>query len=144
MLESVGIKVKLRLVDAPALAAIVVKRDFQAYVWSYLAGPDPLAALRCFSSKTPSTACNTAQFANPEFDKLIDAATLETVPARAIELMKKADGIIFDEAPMWFFSTNKAAMAVQPRVRGVQPNMIEMAWQYGEDMWVTEPPPAAK
>lgn len=144
MLANVGIKVKVRRVEMSTLSEIVTSGDFQAFISSNRSGPDTLAALKCFYSKTLPAACNKTRFANPDFDKLLDAATAEEDPAKAIDLMKRADGVLFDEAPVWFFSINKAVMAVQPWVKGVQPNIVEMTWQQGEDLWVTEASPAAK
>ena len=39
-------------------AEVVRKGDFQAYIWSNTTGPDPLAAMKCYHSKTPQSACN--------------------------------------------------------------------------------------
>ena len=37
---------------------------------------------------------------------------------------------------MWFFNYNKAVMAYQPWIKGLQPNATELAIQYPEDIWV--------
>ena len=57
-LAKVGIKVKPKLVEVTVLTDILIKGEFQAIISSSLTGPDSLAQLRCFYSKTPRTACN--------------------------------------------------------------------------------------
>jgi peptide/nickel transport system substrate-binding protein len=78
---------------------------------------------------------------NAEFDKLIDDAGQTTDPVKLAELLKKADGIVHDEAPVWFFNYNKAVMAHQPWVKGLQANATELTHQYPEYIWVTEQSP---
>ena len=48
------------------------------------------------------------------------------------------------EAPVWFFNYNKAVMAYQPWLHGLQPNATELALQRYEDLWVDSTSPAAK
>src|SRR5215475_11208671 len=57
-LAKVGIKVKPKLVEVTLLTEILLKGDYQALIHSSQTGPDSLATLRCFYSKTPRTACN--------------------------------------------------------------------------------------
>ena len=58
MLAKVGIKAKPKLVEATVQTDIIIKGDYQAVISSSLTGPDSLAQLKCFHSKTPRTACN--------------------------------------------------------------------------------------
>ena len=46
------------------------------------------------------------------------------------------------EAPVWFFNYNKAVMAYQPWVHGLQANPTEITHQYYEDVWVDTTSPA--
>ncbi len=57
MLAKVGIKVKPKLVEATVLTDILMKGEHQGLISSSLTGPDSLATLQCFYSKTPRTAC---------------------------------------------------------------------------------------
>ena len=43
---------------------------------------------------------------------------------------------------MWFFNYNKAVMAYQPWIHGLQANATELTHQYFEDIWVDETSPA--
>ncbi len=65
MLARVGIKVKIKPVEGTVLAEVVRKGDFQAYIWSNTTGPDPLAAMNCYHSKTPQSACNYVLYKQP-------------------------------------------------------------------------------
>ncbi len=141
MLAKVGIKVTVKQIEASVLADTIRKGEFQAYIWSNQTGPDPLATLGCFYSTMPQQNCNYTTFKNTAYDKLIDAARAESDPAKIIALLKQADGILYDEAPVWFFNYNKAAMAFQPWVKGLQPNATELTHQYPELIWVTDQSP---
>jgi peptide/nickel transport system substrate-binding protein len=144
MLAKVGIKVKVKQVETSVLVETIMKGEFQAYVWSNQTGPDPLAALQCFHSKTPRTACNYVQFSNATYDKLLDDAGQTDDASKRSDLLKQANALLYEEAPVWFFNYNKAVMAHQPWVKGLQANATELAHQYGEDLWVDETSPLAK
>ena len=142
MLARVGIKAKPKLVEVTVLTEIAMKGDNQALIASSQTGPDSLAVLRCFYSKTPRTACNYTGFKNAEFDKLLDDAAQEGDMAKRAGLLKKANNLLFEEAPVWFFNYNKAVLAFQPWVHGLQPNPTEITHQYLEDVWVDARSPA--
>lgn len=142
MLARVGIKVKPKLVEVTVLTEIAMKGDHQAYIGSSLTGPDSLATLRCFYSKTPRTACNYTSFNNPAFDKLLDDAGQTTDQAKRNDLLKQANNLLYDEAPVWFFNYNKAVLAHQPWIHGLQANPTEITHQYPEDIWVDATSPA--
>lgn len=144
MLEKVGIKAKIRPVEGTVLAETVRKGDFQAFIWSLGTGPDPMTVLMCFHSKTPQSACNYTLFNNPEVDKLLDEAKATTDDAVRLANLKKVNALVFEEAPMWFFNYNKATMAYQPWVHGLQANATELAIQNYEDVWIDSTSPAAK
>jgi peptide/nickel transport system substrate-binding protein len=142
MLAKVGIKLKPKLVEVTVLTEIAMKGDHQAYIASSLTGPDSLATLRCFYSKTPRTACNYSSFDNAAFDKLLDDAGQTTDMAKRNDLLKQANTIVYDEAPVWFFNYNKAVLAHQPWIHGLQANPTEITHQYPEDIWVDATSPA--
>ena len=39
---------------------------------------------------------------------------------------------------MWFFNYNKAVLAYQPWIHGLQANPTEITHQYAEDIWVDD------
>ena len=65
-----------------------------------------------------------------------------TTPPSAVQLLQKANALLYEEAPVWFFNYNKAVMAVQPWLKGVQLNATELTHQNVEDLWVDETSPA--
>jgi len=142
MLAKVGIKVKPKLVEVTVLTDIAMKGEHQAYIGSNLTGPDSLATLRCYYSKTPRTACNYTGFNNPAFDKLLDDAAASLDPAKRNDLLRQANNLLYDEAPVWFFNYNKAVLAYQPWIHGLQANPTEITHQYVEDIWVDAKSPA--
>jgi peptide/nickel transport system substrate-binding protein len=142
MLDRVGIKVKVKQVETAVLAEVIRKGDFQAYVYSQATGPDPQAALKCFHSSTPQSACNYMSFKNADFDKMIDEAGQTDDAAKRVQLLQKANALLYEEAPVWFFNYNKAVMAVQPWLKGIQLNATELTHQNVEDLWVDETSPA--
>jgi len=141
-LDKVGIKVKPKLVEVTLLTDILLKGDFQAIISSSQTGPDSLAQLRCFYSKTPRSACNYVDFKNPTFDKLLDEAAQTSDPAKYVDLLRQANNLLYEEAPVWFFNYNKAVLAYQPWLHGLQANPTEITFQYFEDVWVDERSPA--
>lgn len=142
MLDKVGIKAKVKQVEAAVLSEVVRSGDYQAFIYSQQTGPDPLAALKCFHSSTPQSACNYMNFKNAEFDKIIDDAGQADDTAKRTQLLQKANALLYDEAPVWFFNYNKAVMAVQPWLHGVQLNATELTHQNVEDLWIDETSPA--
>jgi peptide/nickel transport system substrate-binding protein len=142
MLARVGIKVKVKQVEVNVLIDLRSKGEFQAFILSAQSGPDALGALKCFHSATPMTACNYYRFKNAEFDKLVDAAGQTDNADERNALLRKADAILHEEAPVWFFNYNKAVMAYQPWIKGLQANATELTHQYPEYVWVEESSPA--
>lgn len=145
MLAKAGIKAKIVPVDGTVLGERVRKGDYQAYLWSNGSGPDPLAALKCFHSATPRSACNYTEFKSPAVDKILDDADrMGPGNPKRDEVLKQANALVYEEAPYWFFNYNKAVLAHQPWIKGLQRNANEMAWQNYEDIWVDASSPAAK
>ena len=144
MLDKVGIKVKAKPVESSVLSETVPAGTFQAFMWSSETGPDPLTVLQCFHSKTAQSSCNYQKFANAEFDKLFDAATHAKTEEEKNDLLRQANNLLQEEAPVWFFNYNKAVMAYQPWLHGLQPNSAELAIQSYEKLWVDETVPAGR
>lgn len=144
MLEKVGIKARIQLVESAVLSDLLKTGQFQAFIWSSASGPDPQTTLRCFHSATPQSACNYIQYNNPAFDTLLDDAGKADDPAIKLDLLTKANALLQEEAPFWFFNYNKAVMAHQPWLHGLQKNATELGVQSYEDLWIDETSPAAK
>ena len=142
MLAKVGITAKPKLIEVAVLLETMTKGEFQAYIVSQSSGPDPLKALKGFHSGTPRTAGNYVEFKNAAYDKIVDEAAATEDPAKRTALLKQANALLYDEAPVWFFNYNKAVMAYQPWVHGLQKNATELTYQYPEHLWVEASSPA--
>lgn len=142
MLAKVGVRVKIKPVEATVLNDAVRKGDFQAFIYSLSTGPDPAAALKCFHSATPQSACNYTLYKNPRVDKLLDEANATTDQAKKVAALKEVNNLVQADAPYWFFNYNKAVMAYQPWVHGLQPNANELAVQEFDELWIDDTSPA--
>ena len=145
-LKAINITVKPQQLEGAALAPRLQKLDYQAFIWSVGsgAGGDSLQALARWESTNPPTAGNFVAYNNPEFDKLLEAARKERDIAKRNEILRKADALFRDDAPIWFFNYNKAVVSHQPWVHGIKPVAIEMMYQDLVDLWIDDSSPRAK
>ena len=142
-LKEVGITMKPVLVEGAAMADKAQKGELQALIWSLDAGPDPLVALGRWKSDNPRSAGNYANYKNPAFDALLDQAAKERDVKKKMALLAKADGVLIDDPPIWFYNYNKAVMAHHPWVHGLKPVAVEMMYQDMTDVWVDDKSPRA-
>jgi len=145
-LKRISVTVKPQQLEGAALADRVRKMDFQAFIWSLSSGGggDPLQALQRWHSQNPSTAGNFVGYRNPEFDRLLEIAGRERDLNTRLRYLRKADLLFREDAPVWFFNYNKAVVAHQPWVHGINPVAIEIMYQNMADVWVDESSPRAK
>ena len=76
--------------------------------------------------------------------KAPDRAGVGPLPTTEIALLKQANNMLQDEAPVWFFNYNKAVMGVQPWVHGLKANSVELAIQDYQDVWIDDTAPASR
>lgn len=81
---------------------------------------------------------------NPRFDYYLDLASAEADFETRIELIKKAEEIFVDDAPMWFCNYNKAIMLYQPWVHGLKPVALDLVYQPMAGVWIDETSPRAE
>ena len=145
-LKQIQVTVKPRQLEGAALYDRIRKMDYQAFIWSLSsgAGGDPLQALHRWYSKNPPSAGNFVAYNNPEFDRLLDTASGVRDMAKRVDLLRKADAVFREDAPVWFFNYNKAVIAHQPWVHGIKPVAVEMMYQNMADVWIEESSPRAK
>lgn len=143
-LKEIGVSAKAKVVDSNTLVDEMNQGLAAAWFRSAGTGPDPLTTLRCFDSRVSRPACNRSAFKDPVYDAMLDEAAAETDPAKRIELLKKADGYIFEKAPVWFNNYNKAVLATQPWIHGVDANVTEAAIIEVDSLWLDENAPGRK
>lgn len=142
-LKKINIVVEPHQLEGAALAERVRNSKFDAFIWSIESGPDPLEALKRFKSTTPASAGNYIAYNNPAYDEALDmAAKAQTADEKLVSL-KKANALMLEDAPMWFFNYNKAIIAYQPWVKGIKPVAIEMMFQDFTNLRIDESSPRA-
>ncbi len=124
-LEDVGLVVNVQLVSFATLSTIsgsVDGPDFSLTSWigDY---PDPTNFLDVrFHSRAiaDANATNDTRYANPELDALLDAARGELDPAVRAGMYKRAERILYDDAP-WIYDYHPVTTEVtQPYVKGFE------------------------
>lgn len=142
-LSKINIKLSTQQLEEGILYDKLVADDYQGIIWSFGSGPEPLQALKRWYSKNENTSANYAHYNNPEYDALLDKALAETDVAARNELLKQADAVFRDDAAVWLLNYNKAVLAVQPWVHGLQPVSVEIMYQDMADVWVDKTSPRA-
>ena len=143
-LKKINIELKIEQMEGATMDQRIRDGQYQMFIWSLDSGPDPLETLQRWHSKTPVGSGNYVTYSNPEFDKLLDEAASERDEAKKLELVKKADAIFTEDAPVWFFNYNKAVMAFHPWVHNLSKVAPEMMFQDLTAVWVDESSPRAK
>jgi peptide/nickel transport system substrate-binding protein len=142
-LKKIGIELKIQQMEGAAMDARIRASDFDMFIWSLDSGPDSLETMSRWKSDVDVGSGNYVKFKNPEFDKLLNQAAVAKSDAEKNELVKKADAIFTEEAPMWFFNYNKAIMAFHPWVHNLSKVAPEMMFQDLTAVWVDETSPRA-
>ncbi|MCP4118755.1 MAG: ABC transporter substrate-binding protein [Desulfobacteraceae bacterium] len=141
MLKKVGIKIVPVRMEGAAMSARAKSGDFQALIWSLDSGPDPLTALSRWESVSERTGGNYMGYKSDVFDNYLDLARAEIDESKKMDYLKKADQTFIEDAPVWFYNYNKAVMAYQPWVHGLQPVAVELMYQDLTSVWVDEKSP---
>ena len=64
-------------------------------------------------------------------------------PVERMGYVKAADAVLHEDAPIWFFNYNKAIIAYQPWVHGIEPVAPEMMFQDFTNLWIEASSPRA-
>lgn len=142
-LKKIGIELKIQQMEGAAMSERIRSGDYQMFIWSLASGPNPLEALQRWRSDVPQASGNYVSYANPEFDKLMNQAANLRDEGEKIEVLKKADALLTEDAPFWFFNYNKAVMALHPWVHGLSKVAPEMMFQDLTSVWIDETSPRA-
>ena len=143
-LKKINITLNIQQLEGVAMVSRIQQGDFDLFSWSLPSGPDPLQALSRWKGDTVRTAGNFVTYKNPAYDKLLEQAAAERNETKRIALLRQADGILLDDAPVWFFNYNKGVLAHQSWVHGLKPSAADMMYQDMTSVWVEESSPRAK
>ncbi len=130
-LAAVGVTMKISMMSFPTLYPLITK-DKGGAPFSYMGWtadyPDPRAFIDLkFHSQQINEdggSLNDTFYANPELDRLLDEARVERDLERRAALYRRAERILYDDAP-WIWSYHQVMTEVsQPYVRGYKPHPI--------------------
>ena len=121
-LAAVGIQAEFKyLTDWPAFSRALTEGRLPVFLYAWFADvPDPDNFLtKLFHSKSPR---NYARYHNPVVDELLATARTTPDPQRRVELYRRAEQVIVDDAvivPVWHYNYERL---FQPWVRSVEVN----------------------
>jgi ABC-type transport system substrate-binding protein len=140
-LGQVGIRAKIVQREAAATRSAARKGETDMILKDWYADyPDAENFLGpLLTSASKGVGGNVSFFANPEYDRLVDAARRELDDAKRVELYKQADAIAHREAPMLFLYFYNDLYAVQPWIKGFEPPVI-FNGQRWTDVSITKTP----
>ena len=128
-LAEVGVRLHIVTMSTAAWSASIGKADGAAFSMIAWLGdyPDPSTFMDVkFHSRAISddASVNDSFYANPELDRVLDAARAELDDTKRATLHRQADRILHDDAP-WIWEVHPTATEVsQPFVKGYEPHPV--------------------
>jgi ABC-type transport system substrate-binding protein len=137
-LAAVGIELNFQYeTDWPTFEATLRSGKIQLYRYAWFADiPDPDNFLNIlFGSKSRY---NFMQYKNPEVDRLLSQALIETEILRRVELYREAERIILADAPLvpWIYLTFESLF--QPYVKGLEISALGRPYIPLKKIWLDE------
>lgn len=124
--EDLGVQVKIEMTETALLRERMRNGQAPFFRASWIADyPDAESFLTCFYGKN-ATPPNYTHFKNEAFDKLYEAALLETDAARRYKLYHDMDRILIEEAPVIFLFYDETAQFARRGVQGLSRNAINL------------------
>jgi oligopeptide transport system substrate-binding protein len=130
-LQNIGITIEIEEVQKASLIERASKSEVMFFRGSWIADyPDAENYLTMFYSKNPAPP-NYTRFKNPEFDKLYEAALLETNDNVRNKMYQALDNMVIEEAvtvPLWY---DMSIHLLQPNIRGFKTNalnLLDLKW----------------
>ncbi len=142
-LKKINIRLIPRQLEGGMLSQRLHKGNFQAFMWSIESGPEPLGIMMRYHSNTAPSSGNYTMYNNPEFDALMEKAAATMDAQERIGYLKQANRVLYEDVSDWFFNYNKAVIAYQPWVHGIEQVAVEMMLQDFTNLWVDETSPRA-
>lgn len=124
--EDLGIQTKLEMTETALLRERMRNGKAPFFRASWIADyPDAESFLTCFYGKN-SAPPNYTGFQHPGFDRLYEAALLETDPMRRHSLYRDMEKILIEEAPVVFLFYDETAQFAAKNVQGLSRNAINL------------------
>ncbi len=140
--NEIGVTFDTEVMTSGALSSTAFDGDYEVYTYSQGGWISPVMYLRhAFHSSNWGNPGNRTRYKNDKVDQLLDEALATDDFDKMIRLVREADKLILEDAPMIFLNYNKAVMASQPWVRGVRPIPTDIDLQPMHLIWID---PSAK
>lgn len=125
-LGEIGVPVQVEVVQKSLLLEMMASSKAAFFRGSWIADyPDAENYLSVFYSKNPAPP-NYTRYNNPAFDAVFEKALAETNDLARYRLYQQADQHIIDDAPVIPLWYDKVVWLVQPRVKGLRPNALNL------------------
>ena len=132
-LARVGIALEIRSFEFATLINDIVRGNVQLYTLQYVGITDPDMLRRAFhSTQVPPSGFNRGHYANPEVDRLIDAATAALDEGERRRLYGEAQRLIALDAPYVSLWARTNVAIAQPSLSGITLSPIadfQFLWQ---------------
>jgi peptide/nickel transport system substrate-binding protein len=142
-LAKVGVTARVRTLEWGAFVERVDAGDFTAasLAWSAV-DPNPDPYYYWHSSQCAPKGLNDGCYRNPEADRLMEQARLETDPGSRVALYHRLHRIFRDDAPAIFVVNPSQKYAFASGIRGVTPSPLSFFFWPGPLGWLGTGPPA--
>jgi len=143
-LEKAGIVCRPRAVEWAAFTKRMDAGEFDAIASSWSGDPNPDLSGYWASSQGPPNGLNNLSYANPEVDRLLDAAKVELDPARRLDVFHRIHRLIHDDEPATFAFQSAQKYALSRSIGGLvtTPVGLYRFWPGSAGWWRRAVPPA--
>jgi peptide/nickel transport system substrate-binding protein len=142
-LKKIGVQVDIVTMDGAMAIQRILKGNYQAayLAWELDSDPDPYALFH--SSQTPGHGNNFVYYANPEADRLMEAARRELDLTRRKDLYWQLHQVLAEDQPYTWVIQVSAKWGLNKRLHNVQPSRGYgyYLWYPGELGWWIAPGP---
>jgi oligopeptide transport system substrate-binding protein len=125
MWKKLGVEVELVNTEAKVHFATMRQADFEMARTGWIADYND-AQNYLFLSQTSTKQQNYARFSNPEYDKLMDQASVTSDAAKRAELLQQAETILLKELPVLPLYFYVSKNLVSTKVKGFQDNPFDV------------------
>ena len=132
MFKEVGVEVKPNILEWTILVGDMNTKNFEATMMGWTSGTK-MDMTTIWHSESINDKYNFVSYANPEFDRLNDAAMFEMDGEKAKEMWWEAQAVIARDQPYTFLFSRQQLNVVHKRFQNVQ--METVAWFYNLDQW---------
>ena len=135
-LRRAGIEARVRQLEFNTVVSRALEHDFDAMLggWDIDTSMDLAYA---FHSQSIEDGYNFGQYFDPDLDRLIDAANLETDPAERLRLLRQAEAILHRSQPYTFLWEPQRLSAASGRLQDAAPSPVSPYFRLRE-WWIGE------